>query len=243
MKSSAARALRILWLSACLAVPAVQAQQSVTATSAPASNGASPRNDGAPDSPRRHSDSRLLVVPVDIELFSISAGGVAEPKADWTELARRHFRDALIARSDLLGTQVQELSESDLDAFAQINALHGAVAQSVGTPLPTKKHALDWSLGDAVSPLRAQTGADHALFLWVRDSYASTERKVAMVALAMIGVGLGGGLQQGYASLVDLRDGRLVWFKRLLRQTGDLREAESAAETVEALLKGFPAVK
>jgi hypothetical protein len=32
----------------------------------------------------------------------------------------------------------------------------------------------------------------------------------------------------------------VVWFNRLARQSGDLREAESAAETVDALLSEFP---
>src|SRR6185369_9277722 len=94
-------------------------------------------------------------------------------------------------RGQLLGTLTQDLTEADMDQFAQINALHGAVAQSVsvhhlGTlKLPTKNDALDWSMGDAVRPLRDKTGADYALFFWIRDTYATTERKAAMVALAL----------------------------------------------------------
>lgn len=41
----------------------------------------------------------------------------------------------------------------------------------------------------------------------MRDSYASAEHKAAMVALALFGVGIPGGFQVGYASLVDLRSG------------------------------------
>jgi hypothetical protein len=44
----------------------------------------------------------------------------------------------------------------------------------------------------------------------------------------------------GYASLVDLRDGRIVWYNDVRRASGDLREAQPALETVEALLKNFP---
>jgi hypothetical protein len=29
---------------------------------------------------------------------------------------------------------------------------------------------LDGSLGDAVKPLKAKTGADYALFVWIRDT-------------------------------------------------------------------------
>ena len=108
--------------------------------------------------------------------------------------------------------------------------------------LPTKQQRLDWSLGsESVQALRERTGADYALFTWIRDSYASTERKLAILAMALMGSFMLGGEQVGYASLVDLRTGRIVWFNELSRMSGDLREPQAAAETVEALLKGFPA--
>jgi hypothetical protein len=204
----------------------------------------------APGFSIRSVTSKLVVVPVDMELFSLSAGGVPEPRADWTDAAQKHFKAALLAQQSLLGAKANDLQEKDMDELAQLNALHGAVAEAVfihhmmGAPkLPTKGDVMDWTLGEAVEPLRAKTGADYALFFWVRDSYASAERKVAMLALAMLGVGITGGVQVGYASLVDLKDGRVVWFNNLVRMSGDLREAKPAEETVEALLKGFPQAK
>jgi hypothetical protein len=74
----------------------------------------------------------------------------------------------------------------------------------------------------------------------VRDSYASGERVAAMVVGALLGVGLSGGAQVGYASLVDLANGQIVWFNRLSRASGDLRDPERARESAEALLAGFP---
>ena len=61
--------------------------------------------------------------------------------------------------------------------------------------------------------------------------------------MALFGVGLVGGAQVGYASLVDLRTGQVLWFNRLARLSGDLREPEKATETLEALLENFPAAK
>ena len=204
----------------------------------------------APGLAARPAASRLVVVPVDIELFSISGGGVAEPRADWTEKAQTHFHAALEGAEGLLGRNVTRLDDKSLDALAEINALHGAVAESVFfhhmggfIKLPTKNGVLNWSMGDAVRPLRLATGADYALFTWVRDSYASAERKAMMVGMALFGIGLTGGIQVGYASLVDLNNGRIVWFNNLSRGTGDLREAESARETVQALFKQFPATR
>ncbi len=205
----------------------------------------------APGFTERSANSKLVIVPADMELYSISGGGVQEPRADWTESAQKHFRAALANRKSQLGTDVVDLTERDMDELAEVNTLHGAVAQAVfihhafggALKLPTKADALNWSLGDAVAPVRAKTGADYALFVWVRDSYASAERKAAMLAMALLGVGISGGAQVGYASLVDLRDGRVVWFNDLRRGHGDLREMESAIETAEALLECFPSGK
>jgi hypothetical protein len=192
--------------------------------------------------------SIVLVMPPDVELFSISAGGVNEPRADWTAAAHTHLHAALTRKATDLGLKTQELPEADADEFAEISALHAAVAQAISFhhlgmgsfALPTKNGKLDWSLGDAVQPIQERSRADYALFIWLRDSYASAERKATMIALALLGVGIPAGIQIGYASLVDLRTGQVVWFNRLLRGTGDLREAEPATETVNALLDRFP---
>jgi hypothetical protein len=205
----------------------------------------------APDFTSRPTASKLVVVPVDVELFSLSAGGVPEPKADWTQSATQYFNAGLKSKSNLLGSNVVLMQESELDEFAELSALHGAVANSVfiyhmlgaAGGLPTKNGKLLWSMGDSVKALQEKTGADYALFTWVRDSYASAERKAAMVAFALLGVGISGGVQIGYASLVDLKTGQVMWFNNLARGYGDLREEKPALETVEALLKGFPVAK
>jgi hypothetical protein len=198
--------------------------------------------------------TKVVVMPLDIELYSISAGGVPEPKADWTEMAHKNFRNALLARKGIQGVELVTLSEKDADDFAEINALHGAVARAIslhhfgfaGFHLPTKQGKLDWSLGEVVRPIKDKTGADYALFSWVRDSYASGERQVMMAAVAILSLGRavpGGGLQQGYASLVDLNTGQVLWFNQMRRTSGDLRDATTAAGTVEALLYQFPVAK
>ena len=221
--------------------------QSPTAPPPPASTS----KNLAPGFTTLNSGTRVAIMPTDIELFSISAGGVLEPKADWTDAATKHFKAALIEKKRVLGLSAVELTESQADETEEINALHGAIARAIAMHhlgpgflnLPTKDGKLDWSLGESTAAIQRLTGADYALFSWVRDSYASDERKAAMVALALVGVGLGGGMQIGYASLVDLRSGRVLWFNRLMRQSGDLREPAKAAETLDTLLSGFPIAK
>jgi len=196
-------------------------------------------------------NAKVVIMPTDIELFSISGGGVLEPKADWTEAATKHFKAALAAKQTTLGVVAVELSEKDADEFDEINALHAAVARAIALHhfgpgfmnLPTKDGKLDWSMGDSVRVIKQRTGGDYALFTWVRDSYTSGERMAAIIVLAMFGVGTAGGQQIGYASLVDLNTGQVLWYNRLLRVTGDLREPDKAAETLNALLDRFPGSK
>lgn len=204
----------------------------------------------APGFTTRPAGSRLVVLPADMELFTITAGGVEEPRADWTAAAQQNLADALAAQRPLLGDGVSRLDPAQVDDFADLVTLQRAVADAIslhhsqhGLKLSTKEDRLDWSLGDAVRPLKERTGADYALFTWVRDSYASKERKLAMVAMAMLGAISFGGQQVAYASLVDLHTGRVVWFNRLDRPAGDLRDLASAKETVQDLLKGFPALQ
>ncbi|HXM80335.1 MAG TPA: hypothetical protein VN929_00245 [Burkholderiales bacterium] len=191
----------------------------------------------------------VVIMPTDIELFSISGGGVLEPKADWTEAATKHFKAALLEKKRALGLSTIELAEKDADELAEVNTLHAAVARAIALhhfgplALPTKEGKLDWSLGEPVQAIKKATGADYALFSWIRDSYTSGERAAAMIGLALLGVGVAGGQQIGYASLVDLNTGQVLWFNRLARARGDLREPEKAAETVNTLLENFPVAK
>ena len=60
------------------------------------------------------------------------------------------------------------------------------------------------------------------------------------LAAAALGVGLVGGQQIGFASLVDLTTGEVVWFNHLHSTAGDLRTSEPAKKTVALLMSGLP---
>lgn len=195
--------------------------------------------------------ARIVVMPVDAELFSMTAGGLLEPRADWTAAAQGHMQAALKGKTEKLGLQTKMLDEAGADPFAEQIGLYAAVAESIALHhtgpkhwrLPSKHERLDWSFDDAMRPIAARTGARYGLFLRVRDSYASAERKAAMVALAVLGVGIRLGHQSGYATLVDLDTGRVLWFNHTERNKGDLREAKAAADSIDELLSDFPEVK
>jgi hypothetical protein len=192
---------------------------------------------------------RILLMPVDIELSELTAGGLNEPKADWTEAARENVREALRAQQAERGNAMIEFDESSVsaaqeDTLREISKLHGVVGSTIAlnriAQLPTKAGKFDWSLGPDVRQLRERYDADYALFLYVRDSYASSGRVALIVVAAIARINVQAGQQVGYASLVDLNTGDIVWFNRLARPSGDLRTREPAQETVRELLKGLP---
>jgi hypothetical protein len=200
----------------------------------------------APGFTKLPPNSIVALMPADVELFEVSAGGVVAPRADWTAVANTNIMTDLRARRVKAGSRAVEITGEQDETVEALNNLHGAVSRAIvvhhfgSLKLPTKDGKLDWTLGPDVAKLREKSGADYALFTWVRDSYASAERKAMMVVGAVFGVGMGGGMQQAYASLVDLRTGQVVWFNQIVRTTGDLREPDPAKETIDALLKGFP---
>ncbi|MGQ9371708.1 hypothetical protein [Azospirillum sp. ST 5-10] len=200
---------------------------------------------------RPSGDARIVLMPLDVELVELSASGAPDPRADWTDAARAHLLSALRERQRTDGLKLAVYDEGDLpqevvDRLHQIQKLHGVVGSTIlvngieAMALPTKKDRFDWSLGPAVGPLREATGADYALFTYIRDSYSSAGRVALMIVAGAFGVSVPGGAQVGFASLVDLRTGDIVWFNRLQRGTGDLRTAEAARETATVLLTEFP---
>lgn len=194
---------------------------------------------------------RVVLMPVDVELYSLTAGGVAEPKADWTSAARGHVANALRRQLQARHADLVDYAEPEdqalLDRHRQLTKLHKEVGASLlkysitpGLRPPTKKGKLDSSLGPEAVALGESAKADYGLFVVLRDSYSSAGRKALMVGAALMGVGISGGAQVGYASLVDLRNGDVVWFNRLSSDTGDLREADPAQAAVQQLVKGIP---
>ena len=196
--------------------------------------------------------TKMVLMPLDVELSVLTAGGLLEPRADWTEAAKKHILAAVETELQGRGEQLLLYQEpEDNDPFHQrlteIERLHSVVGQAIvrhkytgGLELPTKKDVFDWSLGPEVKTLRQKHDADYALFIRVRDSYNSAGRILVTLAVAALGVSLEGAQQLGFTSLVDLRNGDIVWFNHLFSTTGDLRTEEPATKTVSLLLKGLP---
>jgi hypothetical protein len=112
---------------------------------------------------------RIVLMPVDIELSVLNAGGVTEPRADWTNAGRDHVRTALSTHtsafeaeivfpdnSDILG----DLDKDQLQIVKLANAVGSLILLHEYLPqlkLPTKNDQFDWTIGPDARLLKVNT--------------------------------------------------------------------------------------
>lgn len=205
--------------------------------------------------PRGSGPPVVVLMPPDVLLTEVNAGGVHTPNGEWTRTGTGLLRTALAAR--LRGDGIRLIDyRAPADASpeaAEVGALTRVglvVGQTIVDThytahrrLPTKDGKFDWTVGrgQAIETLRRLSGADYALFVRVRDSYADASRVVLQTAVILAaGFNIGGGRQTAFAALLDLDNGEVAWFNVLDRGSGDLRSAGGAAGTAGLLLDGFP---
>lgn len=199
---------------------------------------------------------KILVFRPKVSVGSQSAGGVVSPNAEWTAAARKNLQDALVAARPGGAADVvfmPELEGAEGQLLADYQKLFDAVASTVlqhrlfkGDRLPTKKTGFEYTLGPGVARLGEIGGGDYGLFVTTSDAYGSTGRKLLQMfsavatAYAGVGVSVTSGEHLGYAGLIDLRTGDLIWMNADLRMGGDVREAEGASKRVAQLLEQLP---
>jgi hypothetical protein len=198
---------------------------------------------------------KILLFRPSVWVGEQSTAGVPEPNADWTaqardllnhELGRRQgeFSNTIIGEPELVGQDAALMSE--------YHALFNSVANSVmtyqffaGNRLPTRKHhSFDWTLGNDARKIEGLTGARYALFVTTKDQYGSFGRKMFQVlAAGLAGVAVKSGVHIGYAGLVDLETGNLLWLNADGEMGGDVRTQEGMQKRVSELLEDFPGLK
>lgn len=201
------------------------------------------------------SGKKILVFRPAISVGAQSTGSLFEPNAEWTEQAKANMQASLDKLQLQLGNTVLPAPEAygeDARAVEEHMALFAAVSQAVieyqffiGNRLPTKKRdnkndVFEWSLGPGVARLPGAGDADYGLFLYNKDAYGSTGRKILQVMALMGGVGVSSGEHVGYAGLVDLKTGDLLWLNADGAMGGDVREVDGAEKRVRQLLEDFP---
>ncbi len=136
--------------------------------------------------------------------------------------------------------------ERRAEQAAAITALTTVQPASSG-PAPGKLVQVAQPAPDLLAPLREDFAADYALSIFLRESFQSAGHVAMRYSLGLL---LGPALapmpltgQIGYATLVDLRTGNVVWSNRIMtpgEMPTDIRDPEKARKAVDSLMKACP---
>ncbi len=197
--------------------------------------------------------ARIVLMRPNVRVGAQSTGGMFEPNADWTAQARENIERELAIVQKELGNEIIRIDDGisgEDPILGQYSKLFVAVADAVieyqffkGNRLPTKKankKVFDWGVGPGISKVSSLQRADYALFIMTYDAYGSTGRKLLQVTAFLVPFWLTSGVHEGYAGLVDLRTGELVWLNVDQSMGGDVRTPEGTEKRVRQLLEDFP---
>ena len=206
-------------------------------------------------------DAKIIVFRPDVQMGTLRVGGLDEPNADWTATARTNLQKSFDSAAEAREANLTFLGDPEGDNAKVLNDFRG-LFQVVSTEamshalffdrLPTKKimpataadkvkWKFDWTLGPGAKQLKSVTGADYAMFIYTHDAYGDAGRKVAQLLMAgLFGAYVPAGVHIGYAGLVDLETGDMVWLNADIQMGGDMRDAAGADKRVKELMRGFP---
>ncbi len=170
-----------------------------------------------------------VLMPPDVNLFELSAGGVVILRDDWTDIGRRNLENAVVKGFKgkdytVMPLVVDARTEAEIsDIHALYRLIHKTMKQQTFGPARSASHpnGFEYSLGPIESILQ-RLGADSMIFVSGWDRVSRGGRK-ALIDLAIADP-----------------SGTILYYS-VKGSTGgsDLRNPQSAAVLVQELLAGF----
>ena len=191
------------------------------------------------------NNTKILLMPIDIEICELTIAGICEPNASWTKESKKNI---ILGFEEILKNKNASLNKYNKkdqnNEIVQLIKLHTQMGQEIinneygSMELPTKEN-FDWSIGNKVKLLKKKHKSDYAIFIFFRDQYSSTQRVIYNIVTAILFPGIIpiGGSQLAFASLVNLNTGDIVWFNGYYRSVGDVRDLKSARDTVSKIFE------
>lgn len=194
---------------------------------------------------------KVVLLPPQIFVFELSAGGVPTRMADWEAAARDNLVSAatrMASASHLFELiRAPQLQSADADLLEAHIGLYDRVAQSVfvygrgdQSAWAHKKNEFDYTVGPGLAFLREQTGADAALIVLGSDFISSGGRKAAFIAGLALGIVMPLGQSFMTAGLVDLKTGNVQWMSFDASNSMDSRNAGDVDGLMRTLYQTYP---
>ena len=197
---------------------------------------------------------KVVLLPPQVFVFELSAGGVPTRMADWEAVARDNLASAAtrLARESGLFELVPppRLEPPELDQLEAHIGLYDRVAQSVfvygrgnQSAWAHKKNEFDYTVGPGLAFLRAQTDADAALIVLGSDYISTGGRKAAFVAGLALGIVMPLGQSFIAAGIVDLKTGDVQWMSFDSSSSMDSRNPADVDDLMRDLYQTWPGTR
>ena len=210
------------------------------------------------DNPHSRPLRQVVLLPVDVDVKEMSAGGVREEVPEWSRKAEENIRSALLVSKDAQGgccvTRVVDsaaLEPAERESLEEHLALFNTVAaNAMWVDLPGnsawsfKSEHFDYSLGSGLSFLKTRYGMDAGLIILGEDVVTTGGRKAMAIIGAMGGIGVPMGHSILVGGLVDFETGDLLWLNHTTSYAAsDLRDPASCLELARKLMENYPGMQ
>lgn len=200
--------------------------------------------------------TKVVLLPMDIKVSQVTAGGVVEEVPEWTKTAIANIEHGL-RKYDAISQNLQilaspKLTPTELETTKEYLALYSVVAGNAysvttfgGSAWRHKLERFDYTLGDGLAFLKARTGADAGLIIIGRHQIATGGRVAASVFAAILG-GVYVQTSSNFLTIgvVDFATGDILWFTYTHGATGkDLRAVDSADKELLKMMEDFPGLE
>jgi hypothetical protein len=201
--------------------------------------------------------AKVVLLPVDFDVYELSAGGGREIVKDWTEAARANLSSAatvvLGERAGMQLVPMPELTAQENQALREHLGVVKLIVYQGGMlndgPWIRRRAEFDRSFGAGLAFLHDKSGADYAVLIDGAQSKQSGGSVFAQVAMAALGVVMmpGSGTYVRM-TLLDLEAGQVKWFNQKARAevlgiTGaDVRQAPETEQMLRGLIQPYPTI-
>jgi len=197
---------------------------------------------------------KVVVLPVNIEVVEVTAGGVEETVPDWSKEASQSVLKALSAAIDKQGLKeiaaprLSGASAANVDEHLALYKLVVNTAARLGWKHKIKH--FDYSIGPGLREVVDKAGADVAIMVYGRDYVSTAGRKARAVAgnIPIVNIFTGPAPELGHSfihvGVVDLRTGDLLWMNSNVRKgSTNLRDPDDAAKMVKTIFEWYPGIE
>jgi hypothetical protein len=197
------------------------------------------------------------IAPPDVEIYSLSAGGVTELMDDWSDSGKENLKKAVVVTFKEGNSRVKNVSEKNKrikKELEEVQALYRAVRRSIYAHtypggmnyFAHKAKDFNYSVGP-IDKILKRYKADAMIIIYGYDEISTGGRKALKAASTVLQVFGGPGVRSGVTAVslavVD-RKGTVLWHNYLGNAGGyDLRKYKNVEIIVDRLLAKYPGVK